>query len=51
MKLNKFIWKKLTTPQENSRALTENRIEEWILEYNETLTKNKLPLEYKNEIK
>ena len=33
MKLNKFIWKKLTTPQENSRVLTEERIEDWICEW------------------
>ena len=33
MKLNKFLWKKLTTPQENSRVLTEERIEDWICEW------------------
>ena len=33
MKLSKYLWIKLTTPQENSRVLTEERIEDWICEW------------------
>ena len=37
MKLNKYIWKKLTEPKETSRQLTEEQIDDWIADwYNDT---------------
>jgi hypothetical protein len=51
MRLSKYIRDKLHETWPSKGIPTEKDIEMWLLEYNENKNRNKLPLEYKDEIK
>lgn len=53
MKLNKWIFNKIKELDYlvNNTIPSEEDIEKWLLEYNDKKSRNKLPLEYKDETK